>query len=770
MAVPFICPRCQRPGRLPDGFKGDRVRCPACRTAFALPRESRTIPPVPAPQNSGPRPAPPPVRTAAERSGPPVVVIALSAGAAALVIMAGAVFALLSWSAGKKEKDQATVVAQAGAGVADLPAARPVQPARFPAAAPSADRIAQPRELSILRPPAAPAGRADPPGAQAPVDAVPPERNPRNAPAAPPEKDPAPALSPAETVRRIKEATVYLRVRAGQTGGSGSGFVVRVEGRSVLVATNHHVVFPHIEESDDADDPRFANVKSTIIATFRSGLGRGVEQSYPATIIASEREGNRDLAILRVEGVDDPPSPITWSDRTDLIETMPVLIYGFPFGNIDKMLNQAVASNPAITINRGSVSSLRRDEFKRVSYIQVDGSLNPGNSGGPVVDEKGRLVGVAVAGIANTTIGFAIPAAELTRMLDGRIGRLSMALVNEQAGTASLRAQAKVVDPLSRIRSVELLYAPDDNQNRNLKPYDDGTWPPLVTTTKANLALNGAIASGTFEAATRALAGRRLTLQSAYRDRDGNVVYGAPVPFVVPDRPTELAAVGVALEPRQGKAADTLSFALFKTLLDPTRHCKMKREPAALTIDLPAGVHLLAPDLDQANAPMTLTDVDGDFIIRVKVGGHMLPGSEPAKLRGRPLPMTFHGAGILFWQNKNNYVRVERTAGNEPGKPALKTELLLEVVKNGKPAVFQTTGVPDGPLYVGLLRLNGALQCMYGPDGRRWRLFQKLATAFPSAMQVGLCASNASKEPLSARFEDFVLVTDKKKVVEAEQP
>src|SRR5262249_14391454 len=111
----------------------------------------------------------------------------------------------------------------------------------------------------------------------------------------------------------------------------------------------------------------------------------------------------------------------------------------------------------------------------------------------------------------------------------------------------------------------------------------------------------------------------------------------------------------------------------------------------------------------------------------------------------------------------------ERTAGNERGRPTLKTELLVEVVKNGKPAVFHKTNVPDGPLYVGLLRLNGALQFMYGTDGRRWRVFQKLAVAFPSEMHVGLCASNASKERLSARFEEFVLITDKKKVMESEQ-
>src|SRR5207247_2060778 len=130
------------------------------------------------------------------------------------------------------------------------------------------------------------------------------------------------------------------------------------------------------------------------------------------------------------------------------------------------------------------------DEFGQVSYIQIDGSLNPGNSGGPVVDERGRLVGVAVAQISHTTIGFAIPPAELTRMLDGRVGRLSLALRGTQGGTADLQIEARVVDPLNRLRAIELLYAPAGTQSPP-QPAADGTWPPLPGAIRVNLAVNG---------------------------------------------------------------------------------------------------------------------------------------------------------------------------------------------------------------------------------------------------------------------------------------
>jgi hypothetical protein len=63
------------------------------------------------------------------------------------------------------------------------------------------------------------------------------------------------------------------------------------------------------------------------------------EQLYSAEVVASEHEGNCDLAILKVDRVKNPPLPIVLNDEAEPKETMPVLIYGFPFGNIDRMLN-----------------------------------------------------------------------------------------------------------------------------------------------------------------------------------------------------------------------------------------------------------------------------------------------------------------------------------------------------------------------------------------------------------------------------------------------
>src|SRR5207302_2982421 len=107
----------------------------------------------------------------------------------------------------------------------------------------------------------------------------------------------------------------------------------------------------------------------------------------PAQVLAADKE--RDLAILRVKGVKNLPKPLNLAAKVELVETMGVYIFGFPFG-------EALAGrkgNPAITVGKGSVSSIREDDRGETKIVQIDGDVNPGNSGGPVVDDKGRLVG-----------------------------------------------------------------------------------------------------------------------------------------------------------------------------------------------------------------------------------------------------------------------------------------------------------------------------------------------------------------------------------------
>jgi S1-C subfamily serine protease len=562
---------------------------------------------------------------------------------------------------------------------------------------------------------------------------------------------------PPDLVQQVKDATVFIKVRAGAAQASGSGFVMRVDGQTVYIATNHHVVNPHLEGSEEEAGPQATRMRPQVTVVFRSGQGRALEHSYRADVVASQREGNRDLAILKVERVDRPPLPIVLDSKIELTETMPVLIYGFPFGNIEKLLNSGAQGNPAMTINRGSVSSLRKDDSGHINYIQIDGSINPGNSGGPVVDEKGRLVGISVAAISNTTIGFAIPPAELIGMLDGRTGRLLIALTGLQQGTANLQVQTRLIDPLGKLKAVELLYVRDASGSAMPRPNPDGTWPPLANANRVGLSMNGLFASAPLQTTQNAPSGRKMLVQVSYQDREGKTVYMSPITYEIPTRPTNLSSIGAPAPTRPG-APKGETVAVLGEMVDPSKKCKMTRTGNSLTFEVPAGLYLLNDELDVKNAPIVKTAVEGDFAAVVKVDGNMVPGTEPAKYKNKPLPFTFQGAGLLLWQDRNNYVRLERVVQTtKRTKVVLTSEVMVEICKNGKSAGRFVMNVPEGPVFLLLGREKGGVKCLFSMDGRRWVALKTLAVAFPDKVEIGLEAGNASREALVARFENFNL-------------
>jgi hypothetical protein len=128
-----------------------------------------------------------------------------------------------------------------------------------------------------------------------------------------------------------------------------------------------------------------------------------------------------DLALLHVRDEKDLPSLTLGSDE-GLTELAEVVAFGFPFGT-------ALAANrkeyPAISVNVGSITSLRHKDDK-LYRIQLDAALNPGNSGGPLLDKQGKVVGMVVSRIQGQGIGvqvqgagvnFAIPVSHMHRFV-----------------------------------------------------------------------------------------------------------------------------------------------------------------------------------------------------------------------------------------------------------------------------------------------------------------------------------------------------------------
>lgn len=312
---------------------------------------------------------------------------------------------------------------------------------------------------------------------------------------------------PAKTLRELKLGTIFLRVKAGTTWGSGSGFLIHSDGKSGYIVTNWHVV--HLPLSlGPAKKTSPASLASTIEAVFFSGTKE--EVAYQAELVAGLPD--EDLAILRVKEVRNLPAPLKLSAAAVLAETMPIFCLGFPFGKLLGVDNE----NPALTISKGSVSSLRNNKDGELVGIQIDGAMNPGNSGGPVVDKDGQIIGVAVAAIKGAQIGMAIPAAEVRKLINGRAVRANVHLAKADGKGAEIVIEVTLADPFNRLRAVAAhhVYADDAKEKPVL-----GQSKPLVGAASTALAVKNQKAIGSIRVpADKAVS---YWFQIAYTGQDG---------------------------------------------------------------------------------------------------------------------------------------------------------------------------------------------------------------------------------------------------------
>lgn len=189
-------------------------------------------------------------------------------------------------------------------------------------------------------------------------------------------------------IKAGKQATAL--VDAGNHG-AGSAFCIDEIG---LYVSNHHVV---------QSIPSNTTVKIVLNA------GTETEKVLDAQIII--RDKKRDLAILRAIG-DQKHSPVPLGDSSQLYETQDVIAFGFPFG---KQLTLNRGKYPTMSVNSGRITALRK-QGDNLAAIQIDALVNPGNSGGPLLDKRGKVIGVVVAGIRGSGVNFVIPVNQLKNL------------------------------------------------------------------------------------------------------------------------------------------------------------------------------------------------------------------------------------------------------------------------------------------------------------------------------------------------------------------
>jgi S1-C subfamily serine protease len=196
---------------------------------------------------------------------------------------------------------------------------------------------------------------------------------------------------------QVKQSVVVIRGVTVQydffghpyyTQVQGSGFVYNLTGQMVII-TNHHVV----------------NNAINITVTFINGNG------YAAMTLGSDAYA--DLAVLSTEAPQSECKPLEIVSSSTLEVGDPLIVVGNPYGLAGSMTT-GIASALGRTITEEMTGA-----YPIANVIQTTAPLNPGNSGGPLLNYQGQVVGITTAIVEDSQgVGFAIPSNTILREIE----------------------------------------------------------------------------------------------------------------------------------------------------------------------------------------------------------------------------------------------------------------------------------------------------------------------------------------------------------------
>lgn len=269
-----------------------------------------------------------------------------------------------------------------------------------------------------------------------------------------PENIYAMAVNQVVGVKSERKTNVFGAPTSGAV--SGSGFIISSDG---FIVTNYHVISYAAEQG------------FTLTVMMHNG------ESYPAKIIGYEPDN--DLAVIKVDATGLSAVNLGSNDTMKVGEE--VYAIGNPLGELD------------YTMTSGIVSALDRliqvDESTSINMFQMDAAVNQGNSGGPVYNSRGEVIGIVSAKYASTGVeglGFAIPIDDARDIVDELVtngyisGKPSMGItvktvtqqdaeyyniavgayvISVSQGSSADKAGLKVGDIIVKLGDVEVLSA-----------------------------------------------------------------------------------------------------------------------------------------------------------------------------------------------------------------------------------------------------------------------------------------------------------------------
>lgn len=211
-------------------------------------------------------------------------------------------------------------------------------------------------------------------------------------------------------------------------------------------------------------------------------------------------------------------------------------------------------------------------------------------------------------------------------------------------------------------------------------------------------------------------------------------------------------------------------------LIDPDHDCKIAIKDGAVTMELPGTDHELAPKRKRFNAPRVLREVEGDFVMQVRVCASFLPSSKSSVDGEDPRV----AAGLVLIPADKHCIRLEygayRRKGMQDNVPSfrMRGERIWNVEEGGweLPWKQQIRNGNEERIYLRLDRRGNAIFRFLSPDGKKWYAGSDMSergtisvefSSLPANLKVGLAAYSSSTEPFKVRFDQFKLVRGQKK-------
>jgi S1-C subfamily serine protease len=207
-------------------------------------------------------------------------------------------------------------------------------------------------------------------------------------------------LTTAQIAKKVSPSVVIIQGKADSGDMLGSGFIISKDGK---IVTNLHVI-------------RDMKTASVHLPSRPLGKGWSVEPDPFDSVSVLATDERRDLAIIKIAGSDLPVLELGNSDALTVGE--PLVIVGSPQGLEG-------------TVTAGILSSVR-DASEGFTVLQTDAAVNPGNSGGPLLNNKGQAVGVVSFKLRSTEgLNFAIPINYVRRLLTNLHEPMSLAQMRQ---------------------------------------------------------------------------------------------------------------------------------------------------------------------------------------------------------------------------------------------------------------------------------------------------------------------------------------------------